>query len=176
MADDFEPDPDTVGPAIMAWYALHDALNGGSENAANTLAVAAEVVAKRLGATTATSDKAGHTTIKEAQLLLRMVAEVFGRCDLLADDEARLAFKAELKRCRGRPAQSQLMPQSLAWWGAAREVEALMAEGDLQKIAVGKVAKQLGLKDAVVASWCRERRRSLERMSWLSEDTDNSAN
>jgi hypothetical protein len=106
-----------------------------------------------------------------------MVAEIFGRSELPAD-EAALEFKAELSmRRRGRPGKSgKLRPQSLAWLGVAREVEALMVAGDMQKVAVGKVAKRLGLRDAVVAEWCRERRKSLERSRWRFGDKDNSAN
>lgn len=115
--------------------------------------------------------------IEDAKLLLGMVAEIFGRSELPAD-EAALEFKAELSmRRRGRPGKSgKLRPQSLAWLGVAREVEALMVAGDMQKVAVGKVAKRLGLRDAVVAEWCRERRKSLERSRWRFGDKDNSAN
>ena len=116
--------------------------------------------------------------IEDAKLLLGMVAEIFGRSEVPADDEAALAFKAELSlRRRGRPDKSgKLQPLSLAWWGVAREVEALIAAGEMQKVAVGKVAKRLGLRDAVVAQWCRERRKSRERSKERFGDTDNSAN
>lgn len=179
MPGDFEPDPQTAGPAIMAWYALHDVLKG---DPAEVVAWAADVLAARLGAfgpgvaNPLTPGKAS-VAIKEAKWLLEMIAEIFRRSELPADDEAALAFKVELKRRRGRPsAQSPLLPQSLAWWGVAREVEALIAAGDMQKVAVGKVAKRLGLKDAVVAGWCRDRRKAMERSKERFGDTENSAN
>lgn len=175
-----DPDPEIIGPALTAWYALHDSLAG---DPAETLAWAAEVIATRLGAfgpgvVNPLPPSQVSAAIEDAKLLLGMVAEIFGRSELPADDEAALAFKAELSlRRRGRPGKSgKLQPHSLAWWGVAREVEALIAAGEMQKVAVGKVAKRLGLRDAVVAEWCRERRKSLERSSWLSGDTDNSAN
>ncbi len=165
MADECQPDPEAIGPAIMAHYALHGALKG---DPAETVGWAADVLAARLGAieprvTNPLTPAQASIAIKDAALLLGMIAEIFGRSDLPADDERRLAFKAELKRRRGRPAHSPLLPDSLAWWGAATEVQSLIADGDLQKVAVGKVARRLGLKDAVVAGWCRERRKSLDR-------------
>jgi hypothetical protein len=178
MADDFEPDPDAVGPAIMAWYALHDALKG---DPAEIVAWAADAIATRLGAfgsgvANPLTPGQASVAIGDARLLLGMIAEIFGRSELPADDEAALAFQAELKRRRGRPAQSQLMPQSLAWWGHAKEVEALIEVGDMQKVAVGKVATRLGLKDAVVAGWCRDRRKALEQWERRFGDMDKSAN
>jgi hypothetical protein len=163
MARDWEPDPEAVGPAIMAWYALHDALAG---DPAEMVAWAAEVIAARLGECRPRA--ANHLTpaeavaIDDAKLLLGLVAEIFGRTSLPPGDEAALAFKAELKRDRGRPAENKFAPQSLAWWGVAREVQSLIDQGMLQKAAVGEVAMRRGLKDALVAGWCRDRRKALE--------------
>lgn len=161
------PDPQIIGPVMTAWYALHGEIEG---DPAEILAYAADVIADRLGAFgpgVANPLSAGQASfaIKDAKMLLGMVAEIFGLSDLPADDEARFEFKAELKRRRGRPITkgSKLGSRSLAWWGVAREVEALIAAGDMQKVAVGKVAGRLGLKDAVVAGWCRKRRKMLER-------------
>lgn len=175
-----EPDPEKIGPALTAWYALHDSLAG---DPAETLAWAADVIAARLGTfgpgvANPLPPNQVFAAIKDAKLLLGMVAELFGRSELPADDEAALSYKAELSlRGRGRPGKSgKLRPHSLEWWSVAREVEALIAAGEMQKVAVGKVAKRLGLRDAVVAGWCRERRKSLERSSRLSGDTDNSGN
>ncbi|MGB7655080.1 MAG: hypothetical protein WBL74_06335 [Novosphingobium sp.] len=170
------PDPETIGPSLTAWYGLHDDFPG---DPAEILAWAADAIATRLGAfgpRVANPLTLGQVSvaIKEAKFLLEMVAEIFGRSELPADDEARFAFNAELKRRRGRPVKpGKLRPQSLGWWGVALEVEELIAAGELQKVAVGKVAKRLGLKDAVVAGWCRKRRNSLDRSSWLTGDTDN---
>lgn len=179
-----EPDPEAVGPAIVAWYALHDALHGGPVEAADTVAWAADVIAGKLGAfgsgvANPLSPRQASIAIKDAKMLLGMIAEIFGQSELPADDEAALVFKATLTRRggAGRPGKTgKLGSQSLGWWGVAREVESLMAAGDLQKVAVGKVAKRLGLKDAVVAGWCRERRKSLEVSKGRYGDTENSTN
>ena len=163
-----EPDPQAVGPAMMAWYALHGALHGGPAEAADTVAWAADVVAVKLGAfgsgvANPISASQASIAIREAQLLLGYVAEIFGRWRVPHEGDVTFPFKAELKRQRGRPGQTEILPRSLAWWGVAMEVEALMAAGEMQKFAVGKVAKRLGLKDAIVAGWCRERRKSLQQ-------------
>lgn len=173
------PDPQAVGPANMAWYALHGALEGGPGEAGDTIAWAAGLIAGRLGAfgpgtVNPLSPAKARIAIREAQLLLGYVAEIFDRQRTPVDGEAAFAFKAELKRQRGRPAKSAILPRSLAWWGVACEVEALMNANPklMQKVAVGQVASRLGLKDAVVAGWCRERRKCLERSSWLAGDAD----
>ena len=176
---DRDPDPQIIGPSLTAWYALHGEFAG---DPAEILAWAAGVIAGRLGAfgprvANPLTPGQASVAIDEAKLLLGMVAEIFGRSDLPADDETALAFKAELKRRRGRPVKTgKLRPQSLGWWSVAREVEALMAAGEMQKVAVGKVAGRLGLKDAVVAKWVRDRRKSLERGKERFRDTENSAN
>lgn len=174
------PDPEIIGPALTAWNALHGEFPG---DPAEILAWAADLVATRLGAfrrsvVNPLPPSKAVEAIDDAKLLLGMVAEIFGRSELPADDEAALAFKAELSmRRRGRPGKSgKLRPRSLGWWNVAREVEALIEAGEMQKVAVGKVAKRLGLRDAVVAEWCRERRKSLDRSSRLSSDPDNSGN
>lgn len=163
-----EPDSEAVGPAIMAWYALHDGLAGGPEEAADTVAWAADVIAGKLGAfgpgvVNPLTPGQARVAIREAQLLLEYIAEIFGRWRVPVKDDVTFPFKAELKRQRGRPAPSQIHPESLAWWFVARDVQSLIDGGLLQKQAVGQVAKQLGLKDAVVARWCRERRKALEQ-------------
>ena len=174
------PDPEIIGPALTAWYALHDSL---TSDPAETLAWAAEVIAARLGAfgpgvANPLPPNKVSAAINDAKLLLGMVAEIFGRSELHADDEAALAFKAGLsKRRRGRPGKSgKFRPRSLGWWSVALEVEALIAAGEMQKVAVGKVARRLRLKDAVVAGWCRDRRKSFQRSKERLGDMGNSAN
>lgn len=173
------PDSATIGPAMTAWYALHGEFDG---DPAEILAWAADAIAGKLGAfgpRVANPLTPGQISvaIDEAKLLLGMVAEIFGRSELPDDDEAALAFKAELKRRRGRPIKTgKFSPRRLGWWNVAREVEALMAAGEMQKVAVGNVAGRLGLSDSVVARWCRERRKSMERSRRLSGDFDNSGN
>lgn len=174
-----DPDPQEIGPAVQAWYALHGELEG---DPAEILARAAGEIAAQLeafepGAANPLAPGQASAAIFDARLLLGMIAEIFGRSDLPADDEAALAFRAELKRRRGRPVRTgKLHPQSLEWWGVAREVEARMADGEMQKVAVGKVANRLGLKDAVVAGWCRERREALEKSKRRFGNMDKSAN
>ena len=174
-----DPDPQIIGPALTAWYALHGEFAG---DPAEILAWAADVIAGKLGAfgpkvANPLTARQASVAIDEAKLLLEFVAAIFGRSELPADDEAAFAFKAELKRRRGRPVKTgKLSPRLLGWWSVAREVEALMAAGEMQKVAVGKVAKRLGLKDAVVAGWCRERRKSLDRSKERFGDMENSAN
>lgn len=173
-----DPDPQIIGPALTAWYALHGEFAG---DPVEILAWAADVIAGKLGAigpkvANPLTARQASVAIDEAKLLLEFVAAIFGRSELPADDEAAFAFKAELKRRRGRPIKTgKLRPKSLAWWGVAREVEALIAAGEMQKVAVGKVAKRLGLRDTVVAGWCRDRRNSLERSNWMLADSDKSA-
>ncbi len=161
----------------MAWYAMHDALGG---DPAEMLAWAADTIAAKLGAfgrgvaNPLPSDQA-EIAVKEAQWLLGMIAEIFGRCDLPPDDEARLAFKATLTRVR-RGALNKanpVLPQSLAWWGHAAEVESLMAGGLIQKKAVGEIAERLNVKDAVVAQWVRDRRKALTEGKARFSDLDN---
>lgn len=92
MADDWRPDPEAIGPAIMAHYALHGALKG---DPAQTVGWAADVLAARLGAiepgvANPLTPAQASITIKDAALLLGMIAEIFGRSALPADDECRL--------------------------------------------------------------------------------------
>lgn len=177
-----EPDPEAVGPSVMAWYALHGTLDGGAERAAETLARAAGVLSDRLAAigpnvVNPLTPQQQALATKEAQMLLGLIAELFDANESASDREGALAFAAELKKPRrGRPAQTELRPTSLGWWGVAMQVEALIAEGHSQKEAVGKLAERLELKDRTIAEWVRERRDALNRSTWLSDDPENSEN
>lgn len=174
-----DPDPEEIGPASQAWYALHGELEG---DPAEILAWAAGEIAAQLedfepGAANPLAPGQASVAILDARRFLGMIAEIFGRSELPADDEAAFAFRAELKRSRGRPVKTgKLRPQSLEWWGVAREVEALIVAGEMQKVAVGKVADRLGLKDAVVAGWYRKRRKAVEKSKRRFGNMDKSAN
>ena len=167
---DGEPDPEAVGPSIMAWYALHNSLQGGGSRATEIVAWAAETIASRLSTigpdcVNPLTPEDAWIAVEDARRLLGMVAEMFGGGDLPAEAEEALAFKAELKHRRGRPAQPTVNLHSLGWWFVAKEVEDLIAAGKLQKVAVGEVATRLGIKDNVVANWCRRRRQYLDQSS-----------
>lgn len=177
----WEPDSKSVGPAIMAWYALHGVPESGPAEAADTIAWAAGTIAAKLGAfgpgvANPLSPSQAGVAIREAEMLLGFIAEIFDRFRAPLDDEAAFAFKAELKRPRGRPALNDVVPRSLKWWSVAQEVEALIAAGARQKCAVATVAQRLKLKESVVAGWCRDRRKALKASGVGSGDSENSAN
>lgn len=161
-----EPDPKEIGPALTAWYALHGELSG---DPAKTLAWAAEVIAAQLdafgeGVLNPLPPKRASVAIDDAKMLLEFIAEIFDSNEAPSEDETAFAFKAELKRRRGRPVRAgKFSPRSLGWWSVALEVEALVKAGKMQKVAVGEVAKRLGLKDTVVAGWVRQRRELRKR-------------
>ncbi|MCJ1962070.1 hypothetical protein [Novosphingobium mangrovi (ex Hu et al. 2023)] len=165
----FEPDPEHVGPAMMAHHALSGALSGGQERAAETVAWAAKLIASQLQApgmddSNGLPSVAASVAIDDARMLLEMVAELFCDDAVLPDESAVFIYSAELKRARGRPARPQSGLEKLGWWYVAKEVEELIEQdGDLLKVAVGKVAKRLGLNDSTVAGWYRKRRAQIEQ-------------
>ncbi len=155
------PHSSESSPAVTAWAALRGELEG---DPAEVVGRAANDVAEKLSAI------GPHQTtvaIREAQWLLGMVAEIFGFSDLPADDEARLFFKAELRQRRGRPVdRERFRREAFRGRSEAKEVEALIAAGDRQKVAVGKVAKRTGQSDAVIAGYVRKWR---DYPSWLKK-------
>ena len=178
---DKEPDPDQVGPSVMAWYALHGALSGGPDRAAETLAWAADMIAGQLSTIdTNASDPLPHRreerAIKEAKWLLGMFSEIFEKSEPQPDDEFSFAFKAGLARGVGAPRESPVLARSLGWWSLAKEVDAHISKGLLKKQAVAIVAKRHGLEDSDVSRYHRQRNAALKKSRSLAGDSDNSAN
>ena len=90
-----QPDPETIGPALTAWYALHGEFDG---DPVEILGWAADLIATRLGAfgpgvANPLTPGQVRNAITDAKLLLGMVAELCGVSELPDDDEARWPSK-----------------------------------------------------------------------------------
>jgi hypothetical protein len=192
MTDDYKPDPEIIGPAMIAFTALHDGLEGDPKK---ILAQSAYQIREQIEKSGADRDGRleveAQWAIRDAHMLLGLVAEIFGHDLPNTDDQVRLAYKAKLvKRRRGKPSQGNKFEVSFEWWEPANEVEVLIREGKLQKVAVGIVAKKRGLTDRYVVECVTHRRAQKKRrleeailffktppeMSQTILDTDNSTN
>ena len=156
------PDPVSAGPATMVWHALNNSLPGDPRE---VVAWAAGVIADQLALVQPDSHfpmTEGQTSvvIDDACRFLGMISEIFGQGKLKPGDEGALPFKAELKHHRGRPVRGDLVPNTFELRGPCKAVAELIAAGDIQKVAVGKIAQQFGLKDSKVAAAFREYRKA----------------
>lgn len=170
------PDPLAVGPAVMASYALHNALE---ENPAEVLGWAADYIATKLEARPGPNianplpPQKVETAIKEAVLVLKLVAEVLGYNGLPIDDEAGVEWKATLSRRKEGAPVNKMAPQSLEWWVAAGEVEKLIASGKQQKAALSLVSEARGIGTTKLKAWLKERRDNEKRgRQWWGLDDD----